>query len=73
MYTLVAPEKPYGGPYKENLPIARYKLVEAPVKRTNLDDVIVIPEQGRRTVKINGNNKGEVVVELRVIANHDSD
>ncbi|XP_076231205.1 uncharacterized protein LOC143177235 [Calliopsis andreniformis] len=76
VYTLVTPEKVYGGQtttYKEELPIARYKLVEAPVRRTNLDDVIVLPGQGRRTVKIDGNNKGEVVVELRVIANHDSD
>lgn len=72
MYTLVAPEKPYIGAKKEELPVARYKLVEAPVKRAGLGDVVVLPQQGRRTVKIDGGNKGEVILELRVIANHDT-
>lgn len=72
MYTLAAPEKPFIEVNKEELPITRYKLVEAPVKRVGSDDVIVVPELNRRTVKIDRNNKGEVILELRVIANHDS-
>ncbi|XP_078052367.1 uncharacterized protein LOC144478398 [Augochlora pura] len=73
VYTLVAPTKPLIEVNKEELPSARYKLVEAPIKRfAGLDDVIVLPEQSRKTVKIDGNNKGEVILELRVIANHDS-
>lgn len=58
---------------KEELPVARYKLIEAPAKRfPGADDVIVLPEPARKTVKIDGNNKGEVILELRVIANHDT-
>ncbi|XP_076178978.1 uncharacterized protein LOC143152565 [Ptiloglossa arizonensis] len=73
VYTLTAPERPFIEVNKEELPITRYKLVEAPVKRAGSNDVIVVPEQSRRTMKINGNNKGEVILELRVIANHDTD
>ncbi|CAK9810064.1 hypothetical protein ANTQUA_LOCUS6286 [Anthophora quadrimaculata] len=72
VYTLVAPEKPFTEMNKEELPITRYKLVEAPVKRVGSDDVIVMPELNRKTLKIDGNNKGEVILELRVIANHDN-
>ncbi|XP_017892714.2 uncharacterized protein LOC108632570 [Ceratina calcarata] len=72
VYTAVAPERPLIEMNKEELPITRYKLVEAPVKRLGSDDVIVIPELNRKTVKIDGNNKGEVILELRVIANHGS-
>ncbi|XP_031836725.1 uncharacterized protein LOC116428777 [Nomia melanderi] len=72
-YTLLAPEKPFIEMDKEELPIGRYKLVQAPVKKfPGADDVIVLPEQTRKTVKIDGNNKREVILELRVIANHDS-
>ncbi|KOC69573.1 hypothetical protein WH47_05516 [Habropoda laboriosa] len=69
VYTLAAPEKPFVEVNKEELPITRYKLVEAPVKRVGSDDIIVVPEL---TLKIDGNNKGEVILELRVIANHDT-
>ncbi|CAL7944944.1 unnamed protein product [Xylocopa violacea] len=72
VYAVVAPEKPFVEVNKEEQPITRYKLVEAPVKRVGSDDVIVVPELNRKTVKINGNNKGEVILELRVIANHDN-
>ncbi|XP_076639693.1 uncharacterized protein LOC143351736 [Colletes latitarsis] len=72
VYAFAAPEKPFIEANKEELPIARYKLVEAPVRRAGTDDVIVVPEQSRKTVKIDGNNKGEVILELRVIANHDN-
>ncbi|CAD1480542.1 unnamed protein product [Heterotrigona itama] len=72
VYTLAAPEKPFIEVNKEELPITRYKLVEAPVKRVGSDDVIMVPELNRRMVKIDKNNKGEVILELRVIANHDS-
>ncbi|XP_053976599.1 uncharacterized protein LOC128875236 [Hylaeus volcanicus] len=72
VYTLAPSEKPFVEVNKEELPLARYKLVQAPVKRVGLDDIIVVPEQGRKTVKIDGNNKGEVILELRVIANHDT-
>ena len=72
MYTLAAPEKPFIEVNKEELPITRYKLVEAPVKRAGSDDVIMVPELNRRMVKIDRDNKGEVILELRVIANHDS-
>ncbi|XP_003703393.1 uncharacterized protein LOC100883173 [Megachile rotundata] len=70
VYTVMAPEKPFVEVNKEELPITRYKLVEAPVK--GLDNVIVVPESSRKSVKIDGNNKGEVILELRVIANHDT-
>ncbi|KOX76726.1 hypothetical protein WN51_11082 [Melipona quadrifasciata] len=72
VYTLAAPEKPFIEVNKEELPITRYKLVEAPVKRVGSDDVIMLPELNRRMVKIDRSNKGEVILELRVIANHDS-
>ncbi|XP_076644985.1 uncharacterized protein LOC143354615 [Halictus rubicundus] len=73
VYTLVAPAKPFVEVNKEESPNVRYKLVEAPIKRfAGTDDVIVLPEQSRKTVKIDGNNKGEVILELGVIANHDS-
>ncbi|XP_076288150.1 uncharacterized protein LOC143212825 [Lasioglossum baleicum] len=73
VYTLVAPVKPFVEVNKEESPNVRYKLVEAPIKRfVGRDDAIVLPEQSRKTVKIDGNNKGEVILELRVIANHDS-
>ncbi|XP_034195454.2 uncharacterized protein LOC117611581 [Osmia lignaria lignaria] len=70
VYTVMGPEKPFIEVNKEELPITRYKLVEAPVK--GLDNVIVVPESSRKSVKIDGNNKGEVILELRVIANHDT-
>lgn len=57
---------------KEEVPITRYKLVEAPVKRVGSDDIIMVPEVNRKMVKIDRNNKGEVILELRVIANHDT-
>ncbi|KZC10182.1 PREDICTED: uncharacterized protein LOC107188223 [Dufourea novaeangliae] len=73
VYTLANLEKPFAEVNRDEAPIARYRLVEAPVKRlAGSDDVIVLPEQSRKTVKIDGNNKGEVILELRVIANHDS-
>ncbi|XP_068988098.1 uncharacterized protein [Bombus flavifrons] len=72
VYTLVAPEKPVMEVNKEELPITRYKLVEAPVKRVGSDDIIMVPEVNRKMVKIDRNNKGEVILELRVIANHDT-
>ncbi|XP_043583323.1 uncharacterized protein LOC122568068 [Bombus pyrosoma] len=72
VYTLVVPEKPVMEVNKEELPITRYKLVEAPVKRVGSDDIIMVPEVNRKMVKIDRNNKGEVILELRVIANHDT-
>ncbi|XP_060821071.1 uncharacterized protein LOC132909888 [Bombus pascuorum] len=72
VYTLVAPEKPVMEVNKEELPITRYKLVEAPVKRVGSDDIIMVPEVNRKMVKIDRNSKGEVILELRVIANHDT-
>ncbi|XP_033206723.2 uncharacterized protein LOC117166663 [Bombus vancouverensis nearcticus] len=72
VYTLVAPEKPVMEVNKEEVPITRYKLVEAPVKRVGSDDIIMVPEVNRKMVKIDRNNKGEVILELRVIANHDT-
>ncbi|OAD56358.1 hypothetical protein WN48_03484 [Eufriesea mexicana] len=71
VFTLAVPEKPSIEVNKEELPITRYKLVEAPVKRIGSDDVIVVPESNRKIMKID-KNKGEVILELRVIANHDT-
>ncbi|CAK9804987.1 hypothetical protein ANTPLA_LOCUS4278 [Anthophora plagiata] len=70
VYTLVAPEKPFAEMNKEELSNTCYKLVEAPIKRS--DDVIEVPELNRKTLKIDGNNKGEVILELHVIVNHDN-
>ncbi|XP_070171998.1 uncharacterized protein [Polyergus mexicanus] len=74
VYTLIAPEKPYIESNRDaDRPIAYYKLTEpAPTRRGNLDDVILVPQGARKLMKLNGNNKGEVILELRVIANHDS-
>ncbi|XP_072746364.1 uncharacterized protein [Anoplolepis gracilipes] len=74
VYTLVTPEKPYVELGRDaDRPIA-YKLIEpAATRRGNFDDVILVPSQGgRKLMKLNDNNKGEVILELRVIANHDS-
>lgn len=69
MYAVIAPEKPYIDLSREtDRPIAYYRLGEP--KRNTYDDMILIPERGRKSMKLN--NKGEVILELRVIANHDS-
>lgn len=73
MYTVAGAEKPFIEVNKEELPpITRYKLVEAPVKRVGSNDVIVIPESSRKIAKIDRNNKNEVILKPRVIANHDT-
>ncbi|XP_071574771.1 uncharacterized protein [Temnothorax nylanderi] len=73
IYTLVAPEKPYVELSKNaDRPVAYYRLTEPATRRGSLDDVILVPQGGRKLMKLNGNNKGEVILELRVIANHDS-
>lgn len=75
MYALVAPEKPYVESSEDaDRPVAYYGLLaEQPAtRRGNLDDVILVPQGGRKSMRLNGNNKGEVILELRVIANHDS-
>ncbi|EFN83406.1 uncharacterized protein LOC105184257 [Harpegnathos saltator] len=74
VYTVIAPEKPYIELSREtDRPIAYYRLGEPVAGRRNgYDDVIFLPERGRKSMKLNGNNKGEVILELRVIANHDS-
>ncbi|XP_029663140.1 uncharacterized protein LOC115235464 [Formica exsecta] len=74
VYTLIAPEKPYIESNRDaDRSIAYYKLTEpAPTRRGNFDDVILVPQGARKLMKLNGNNKGEVILELRVIANHDS-
>jgi hypothetical protein len=72
VYTLVAPEKSY---VELNRDADRpyYRLTEPVARRGGgLDDVILVPQGGRKLMKLNGNNKGEVILELRVIANHDS-
>ncbi|XP_066599135.1 uncharacterized protein [Prorops nasuta] len=66
VYTVYSPEKP-GLDIREERPIY-YKLTEVP--RRSYDDVIVTPERSRKLVKINNGNKGEVILELRVIANN---
>ncbi|XP_012529180.1 uncharacterized protein LOC105832611 [Monomorium pharaonis] len=76
VYTLVAPEKPYVELGRDlDRPVAYYRLTEpaATVRRGgSLDDVVLVPQGGRKLMKLmNGNNKGEVILELRVIANHD--
>lgn len=75
MYALVAPERPYielNG--DADRPYAYYKLAEPAARRSSLDDVVLVPvpHGGRKLMKLNGNNKGEVILELRVLANHDS-
>ncbi|XP_011869344.1 PREDICTED: uncharacterized protein LOC105562844 [Vollenhovia emeryi] len=73
IYTVVAPEKPYVESNRDaDRPVAYYRLTEPATRRGNLDDVILVPQGGRKLMKLNGNNKGEVILELRVIANHDS-
>ncbi|KAL6439889.1 hypothetical protein ACFW04_004127 [Cataglyphis niger] len=74
VYTLTAPEKPYIESNRDaDRPIAYYRLTgPAPIRRGNADDVILVPQGARKLMKLNGNNKGEVILELRVIANHDS-
>ncbi|XP_029174531.1 uncharacterized protein LOC114943127 [Nylanderia fulva] len=76
VFTLVAPDKPYVELNRDtNRPIAYYRLTESsPIRRGNLDDVILVPQGNgnRKLMKLNGNDKGEVILELRVIANHDS-
>lgn len=53
-------------------PVAYYRLTEPATRRGSIDDVILVPQGGRKLMKLNDNNKGEVILELRVIANHDS-
>ncbi|KAL0112497.1 hypothetical protein PUN28_012071 [Cardiocondyla obscurior] len=73
MYTLVEPEKPYVELNRDtDRPVAYYKLTEPATRRGNFDDVILVPQGGRKFMRGNGNNKGEVILELRVVANHDS-
>ncbi|KMQ98140.1 hypothetical protein RF55_1502 [Lasius niger] len=73
MYTLIAPEKPYIELSRDTSRPIAYRLTEsAPIRRGNFDDVILVPQGGRKLMKLNGNDKGEVILELRVIANHDS-
>lgn len=73
MYTLVTPEKPYVELSRDaDRPVAYYRLTEPTTRRGNLNDVILVPQGGRKLVKLNGNSKGEVILELRVIATHDS-
>ncbi|EGI61084.1 PREDICTED: uncharacterized protein LOC105150365 [Acromyrmex echinatior] len=73
VYTLT-PEKPYVGLSRDvNRPVAYYRLSGEPAaRRGSFDDVILIPQGGRKLMKLNGDNKGELILELRVIANHDS-
>lgn len=70
--TFIAPEKPYIELNRDaNRPIAYYRLTEPiPTRRDNFD-VILVPQGGWKLMKLNG-NKGEVILELRVIVNHDS-
>ncbi|XP_011694730.1 PREDICTED: uncharacterized protein LOC105454078 [Wasmannia auropunctata] len=73
VYTLVTPEKPYVELSRDaDRPVAYYRLTEPATRRGSFDDVILVPQGGRKLMKLNGNNKGEVILELRVIANHDS-
>ncbi|XP_032668381.1 uncharacterized protein LOC116842791 [Odontomachus brunneus] len=73
VYAVIAPEKPYIELNREtDRPIAYYRLGESVARRNSYDDVILVPERGRKSMKLNSNNKGEVILELRVIANHDS-
>ncbi|XP_012061335.1 PREDICTED: uncharacterized protein LOC105624590 [Atta cephalotes] len=74
VYTLVTPEKPYVGLNRDvDRPVAYYRLSGEPAaRRGSFDDIILIPQGGRKLMKLNGNNKGELILELRVIANHDS-
>lgn len=73
VYTLVAPEKSYVELSRDaDRPIAYHRLTGLTTRRGNLDDVILVPQGGRKLMKLNDNNKGEVILELRVIANHDS-
>ncbi|KYN02736.1 hypothetical protein ALC62_06536 [Cyphomyrmex costatus] len=75
VYTLVtAPEKPYVELSKDmdRPAVAYYRLSEPATRRGSFDNVILVPQGGRKLMKLNGNNKGEVILELRVIANHDS-
>ncbi|KYN42587.1 hypothetical protein ALC56_02922 [Trachymyrmex septentrionalis] len=74
VYTLVTPEKPYVGLTRDvDRPVAYHRLSGEPAaRRGSFDDVILIPQGGRKLMKLNGNNNGELILELRVIANHDS-
>lgn len=71
--TFIAPEKPYIELNRDaNRSIAYYRLTEpAPTRRDNFEDVIFVPQRDRKLMKLNG-NKGEVILELRIVANHDS-
>ncbi|XP_020291638.1 uncharacterized protein LOC109858614 [Pseudomyrmex gracilis] len=73
VYTLVAPEKSYIELNRDaDRPIAYYRLTGPSARRSGYDDVFLVP-QGSRKLKLNGNNnKGEVILELRVVANHNS-
>lgn len=75
IYALVASERPYvelnrdtDRPY-----YTYYKLAEPTIRRSSIDDALYVPvpQAGRKLMKLNGNNKGEVILELRVLANHD--
>ncbi|XP_012232902.1 uncharacterized protein [Linepithema humile] len=71
VYTVVAPEKPYLELSRDaDRPFAYYRLAEPAARRSSFDDVVLVPQGGRKLMKLN--NKGEVILELRVIANHDS-
>lgn len=73
VYAVIAPEKPYIELSREtDRPIAYYRMGEPVARRNSYDDVVLLPERSRKAMKLNGNNKGEVILELRVIANHDS-
>ncbi|EZA60314.1 hypothetical protein DMN91_010602 [Ooceraea biroi] len=75
VYTFVAPERPYIELNRDaDRPYAYYKVAEPATRRSSFDDVVLVPvpQGGRKLMKLNGNNKGEVILELRVLANHDS-
>jgi len=73
IYTLVAPEKPYIELNRDaDRPVAYYRLTEPATRKGSFDDIVLVPQGDRKLMKLNGNNKGEVILELRVIANHDS-
>ncbi|XP_014476035.1 PREDICTED: uncharacterized protein LOC106745189 [Dinoponera quadriceps] len=73
VYTVITPERPYIELSREtDRPVAYYRLGEPTARRNSYDDVILVPDKSRKSMKLNGNNKGEVILELRVIANHDS-
>lgn len=56
----------------DNHPRAYYKLIEVPERRSRLEEVTPEPKRKLKFNQLDGERKGEVILELRVITNNDA-